>query len=482
MIHRLGAVWLCLPSPLRATLTYALGIAWARGLSMVMIPLVTALMAPAEFGRLEILSSAAEIGALVVSAGILETLFRFASPHDAAGRAAGSAVVGLACAAGVLALAVLLPMASTIAGALPLGASTTEVMLLSLSISLEAILVVTMAWIRLEGRAGLYVGVTIARATLQSLLVAFLVLHGWGVAGILAGGAVVACGSAAALLVRQWRITGISAAPRHWGGYLSYSLPLIGSGLACFAMGTADRWILAPSVGAGDLGRYALAAKIALASSSLMQPFELWWYPRRMAILKTPDGLERSAKATDAGISLAIVSATATSAIGPALIRALTPVAYHPACTWVPWLAAAMSLQAIGSLCNVGAYAGRTGNLPMAINATAAAVAIGGYLALIPSMGVTGAVAATVAAQAARLILILPLSLNRVRVPHRGRPLSALALAGIAAGALPAALMENGLTATVVGLVGTTGVVAMATVMGLFPVPHRLLFWKRRNA
>src|SRR4051795_5043799 len=71
---------------LRATLFYALSLVWAKGLSLLTLPLLTRMLTPAQFGRLELLSSAAEIGGLIAGAWLVDTLFRFASGPGDAGR------------------------------------------------------------------------------------------------------------------------------------------------------------------------------------------------------------------------------------------------------------------------------------------------------------------------------------------------------------------------------------------------------------
>ena len=50
-----------LPPSLRATALYGLGIAWSRSVGLLMVPVMTGYLSPGEFGRLELLASAAEI-------------------------------------------------------------------------------------------------------------------------------------------------------------------------------------------------------------------------------------------------------------------------------------------------------------------------------------------------------------------------------------------------------------------------------------
>lgn len=440
-------------SPLRAALIYALALAWTKGLAFLLLPLVTRALEPAEFARLELLSSAAEIGALLAGAGLVDTLYRFGAPM--AGRVLGLAV--LIGALGLAGAALLAPFGA----ALPLPAPPVEVMLLGAAVALEAAIGVPLAWMRMQGRALSWATVTAVRGTAQAGLAAGLLLTGHGVAGVLAAGAV-AAGVTALLLVRGMaRETGFSLDPGAWRRLLAYGLPLTGGGLASFCLGTADRWFLAGGVSPEALAHYALAAKVALVAALLTQPFELWWYPRRIAVLQGEGGAAHSARMVGFGAALVLLAAGAVALGGPLLIEVMTPAAYHGATLWLPWLCAALALQSLGSLVNVGCYMGRTGAEPMAVNGAAAVVAVALYLALIPGFGVAGAVAATLVAQSLRLGLFLWLSQRRVRLPY---PLGRMALLG-AGLALAAAL---------------PGVMAVALLLAAVPAAMAMGLWPRR--
>jgi O-antigen/teichoic acid export membrane protein len=444
-----------LPPPLRAAAVYAVAIAWGKALSLAMLPLLTAHLTPAEFGRLELLASVAEVAALLIGAGLVDTLYRFGG----AGPRAAAEVAGLALALSLLALGVVLAGAAPLAEWLPGGQARGEVMLIGIAVAMGPLLGVTMAWMRMQGDALAYARWEMLRAGAQAALVAALLLAGLGVAGVLLGGAVVAVGAAALLALRQARRSGIVLAPAAWGRLLAYGVPLIGSGLAGFALGTADRWVLAGHVAPEQLGIYGLAAKIALVAAFLTQPFELWWYPQRLRVLAGADGAARTARIVGAGAALVVLAAAAAAIGGPLLIGVATPVAYHAAAPLVPWLAAIVALQALGSLVNVGCYAGRTGGLPLLANGLAAAVALAGYALLIPPHGLAGAVAATLVAQAARFALFLHLSQRRARVAY---PLGRIALLAVAA-ATAAAAIPAGLS---VPEAAACGAVALALLLG----------------
>jgi O-antigen/teichoic acid export membrane protein len=470
---RLAGIWAGLSKTLRDTVFYSASLAWSKALSMLILPLFTAMLAPADFARLELLSSAAEIGAMFACAGLVDTAYRFAGGDDSAGRRAMSQILGLGTLIALAGIGLAFALASRLAALMPLPTTPSEMALLGVAVALEALIAVPLAWLRMRGRAGGYAVATALRTTLQAGLVASCVAVGWGVTGVLAGGAMAAVAAAGTLATRQAMETGIAVSPRSWGRLLAYGLPLIGSGLASFLLGTADRWVLAGTVSAASLGQYALAAKIAMIASVLTQPFELWWYPRRIALLQAPDGWSESARIAKAGVTLTVLAAAATAVAGPLLIRLLTPPAYHPAAAFVPWLAGIVALQSLGSLVNVGCYAGRTGAMPLAVNMTAAVVAVVGYGLLIPGHGVAGAIMATVLAQGVRFALFLILSQRRIRLPWQPRALLVPVAASIAAAALPQ-ITGQGLVGFVASVLLLATGTAAAVAGGALPLPFAL--------
>jgi O-antigen/teichoic acid export membrane protein len=301
------------------------------------------------------------------------------------------------------------------------------------------------------------------------VLLGLLLWQGFGIAGMLGAGAAASLLAAVVLLAGQARDTGIRMQPAAWRPLLAYGVPLIGSGLASFALGTADRWFLASNVAAAALGHYALASKLALAMAFLMQPFELWWYPRRLGVWAAEDGPARSAKLAGTGAAVTLLAAAVATLAGPVLILLATPVAYHPAAAMVPFVVISLVLQSFGSLFNIGCYLGRTGRIPFLVNSLAGAVAIAGYALLIPRFGVPGAIAATVLAQGVRLVVFAILSQRRARAEYPHGAVALLALATAAAAAIPQFLAPWPAAAAALPAFLALGLVAIR--LGLLPVP-----------
>ena len=462
---RLSGVFLRLPASLRTTAWFALGIVWSRGIGLLMVPVLTAHLDPASFGRLELLSSAAEIGGLMVGAGLVETLFRFAG-LGVAGRREAARVMGLALALAAIGLLATALLGARLAAAMPLPTPAAEIWLLGVMIAADAVVGVALGWLRMTGAARRHALASGGRATLQAALAAGLLAAGAGVGGVLAGAAVAGVVAAGLLTRAQAQATGIEGHPGGWPRLLAYSAPLLGTGLASFVLGSADRWLLAGAVPAAALGQYALALRFAMIAAMLMQPFDLWWYARRMALLGEADGIVRSARAIRLGVGGIAVAAAATSAAGPALIGLLAPVTYAPAAAMLPWLVLALAVQMLSSLVNVGCYMGRSTLLPLAVNAAAAAVALGLYLALIPGHGVFGAIAATLAAQGARLLAFLVLAQRRVRIALPYWRTAALGVLVAITAAVPQLSGTGGLAVSAAGLCAVITAAAALSLMG----------------
>jgi len=448
---------------LSSTALYALAIVAAKGVSFLMLPVVTGHLSPAEYGALELLISIADVAGLVLAMGLADALFRF-------GREAGmgATLLGFSLALGVAMLGLGQVTVLAAAPALPPVLDPLHLHILAATLALTAAIQVPLAWLRFRGRPGAFAAVSVAKAAGQAGLVVLFLSQGYGVTGILLGG-LIADGLSAALLVGlQIRDVGLAVDPARIRRVLPYGLPLVVSGLFGFVLGSFDRWILAATVTPEALALYGLAAKFGLIAALAMQPFEMWWYPRRLGLLDSEEGRRSSARYVALGLTWATLCASGVALASPPVIAWLTPAAYHGAAAWVPWLAAIAFLHAATNLLNVGCYAGRSTHLPMAINGAAAGVALTGYLLLIPSFGVEGTIAATLLAQGVRLCAFFAFSQRSHPIPHRILRLAIVPVTAVVAVCL--SISMNSLVFSCLALAGTLG---MAVAVGLVTPPTR---------
>lgn len=414
---------------------YAASIALTKGMALVSIPLVTSQLAPDDYGRLELVLSFVELAGLALSFAAADVLYRLAADRGGAdARACARDLTGLALSLalgmGLLLQALVYVFAHRIS---PLADPALLAIGLA-SASLSGLIELPLAWLRWQGRANLFLCFVGARSLLQIAVMWLMLDAGYGAWGLLLGNACVDAAAAALLVALQWRETGIGVNAGTARRAFRYGGPLVLGGFSMFALGACDRWFLAGAVPVGEIAFYALAGKIAWAVSLAVQPFGLWWYPRRLRVLQEENGFARSADAVLAGFGFLLCGAVGVAMLAPFAFEWVLPPAYAPALALLPALIAVAVLHETCSLMNVGAFAGSTGVPPLVVNTIGAVVAVVGYIVLVPAHGVAGAIAATIAGHLARLICFIWHGRARAAIPYRAPAM--LAMGAVAAAAV----------------------------------------------
>lgn len=252
---------------LRQSGIYALsGIATkAAGLLLLVLYLDPALLAQAEFGRLVLLETTANLLIVVAGLGLAQGLLRYATDpalaHDrgalAATTLAGSAVLGAATGA-ALALA-----GGPLAALLLDDPARAEVIgLLGLYVAFKVVAAVPYMALRVAERPGLYVlGVVVEFAVLVVGVYVALVVMEAGLVGVMAAWAASAGAAAvvlgAGLLMRQrGRVRWALLRP-----LLRFGAPLTFASLASVLLNSGDRYVLDAFEGAETVAVYGLAQK-----------------------------------------------------------------------------------------------------------------------------------------------------------------------------------------------------------------------------
>ena len=394
---------------LSPAVAYAASVVIDKGFSVLTIPLVASYLAPSEYGRLDVAVSLIEFCGIILAVGAGDTLVRFgSSPADGANQKRTAANLFGAITLIALAGGGLLQLAAPyLAQALGIGIGITALRWGLAGAALTALIDLPLVWLRMRGRVEFFLCFVAIRSALQVAVMFLALRSGWGADGMLIANGTTLSLIASLLVAAQLRSSGIALSWISVRQLGAYGVPLIGSAVAMFALGSCNRWFLSGAVPDAEIAALSLATKLALATPLLLQPFLLWWNPRRIGILSKPTGLAESRWAWGLGYSVLLLSAMGIALAAPLFITLFLPSSYAGAIAFVPFVIVVCFLNELNTLTNVGAYARSDGLGVLAVNLSGASLSVLGYLLLTHPFGVYGVLAAMIAGHVLRLALFL---------------------------------------------------------------------------
>jgi len=417
---------------IKQSLLYGASIALMKGVSLLMLPFIANHIVAHEFGRLEVISTLAVIGSILVGMGLEDTLFRFAGPEkDPKKRKQICAeIFTLTMLIGSLTLLCGWFLAPLITPHFPGEPTVYEVRVVLALLALEGSIAIPLGWLRMNDKAVSFFFASTGRALLQALLVVVFLYLERGVTGILEAGLLASIAQTLLLSAQQLRDTGLKFSLDTCKRSFIYSLPIVGSGLVAFGLNGMDRWILAENTGLSEVAQFGIAAKFALAMVLMMQPFGMWWSPRRFEVLNNAsgDGKQKVAEFIAMGSAIALLITVAVGMISPALINWLLPEGYQQATHYVVAIALVMLLKELVELFNIGCFHGSTTSSQLVINIIGAIIGVSAMLWLTPLYQVWGVIFSLLLAQSVRLILFYKVSQHFLPLDYPLRTLFLLTL------------------------------------------------------
>lgn len=398
---------------------YGLSIALMRGVSLFMLPFVTGQLDQKSVGQLELLSSIAFFGSVIVGLGLEEALYRFCGlqqNEDKKKRIAGLIYV-VSAATSIVIFLVFLGVAAhyTHSGGTLLRFSSIALVLTT--IAFEGLIAIPMGWMRMQDRATLYCTINVLRCIIQASLVWLFLRAEFGLNGVLCAGVISVMMCAAILFFIQLRSSSLNLDLNEARAILYYSLPLVGSGLLAFFLNGFDRWFIGTKLSLEELALYGIAAKFALALAILIQPLGMWWSPIRFQLLAAQNGEQQLAKFSVLGMFVVTGGLFVVGYSAPYLINALLPSHYHAAVELIPLALLAIALKEIAEFCSLGTLHEHSTARQLHINIIAALLGVLSILALAKILGMRGVLAAVVLTQAARSLLLFTASQQRLPLP-----------------------------------------------------------------
>lgn len=405
----------------RQMLFYGLGLALMKGVSLLMLPVITRYLSPTEYGILDVLLTWMNVLGIILGFGMADILYRFCSDQNTAFGVYNTLLkLHLWLIVPVLLLSSLVLF--FFENLLPQSITLTLTLTVILASGLASYMTLPLCWLRMQDRADWFFYCTAGKALLQASLCWLLLNQGLGVAGVLYASVI----SHLFLIIlihfllrpslEQRKELGMSQ--QQTRTYLHYGMPLVLSGLCLFLVCGAERWIIAGVLKAEDLAHYAVASQFALMVAVFTEPFTLWWFPKRLRMLKHYNGIYHIAQSAVFGCILSMASAVAIATVGPIVIEFLLPEPYHMAAKLLPLLCLAMVLKQCSHILNCGCYSGNNTHTVGKINGALAIVAPIVYFAGCILGGLDGLLYALLIIYSLRLIWFFKTSQRLLLLPY----------------------------------------------------------------
>jgi O-antigen/teichoic acid export membrane protein len=416
------------------SVVYGLGQVSGRAVQLLLVPILTRILTPGEFGIGELVIAYSQTAVLVMVFGMDGALARFfyQEPDRAARiRMASTSLLFRLVTGGVVALLLALasgPLADLMLGGdayrkyLLLGAATLPLTLMVL-FSNDVLRVTFQPWKFIT----LNVTQTVVTAGVSVWLVVF---EKTGVVGVLYG-RLLGDGVAALVGLVLVRHTIRPHFEREvLGRMLAYGLPLVPVAFAYGAITAVDRFMLQRTRSLEEVAVYAVAMKFFAVVTMGVSAFQLAYGPFAFARAQDPEARRLYARVFAAFVSIGSLGALAVAAFSREALAQLAPPAYAGAAAPAAWLAFAAVAQGAYYVASVGiGLALKTPWLGLSAGG-AALVAIAANLLLTPRFGPEGAAAATTLAYMTSAGLTYVVAQRVYPVPYRG--LRMMALFGVA--------------------------------------------------
>ncbi|WP_028118045.1 oligosaccharide flippase family protein [Ferrimonas senticii] len=399
---------------MNAALHYGIGCALQRGVGLLLLPLAANLLAPEQFGLLGWLTVLASALGLLAALGLAETAQRFSVEPARLGQLSKLAL----CWCGLWLL--LTPITSLLALALGKSQAATPLALLWVNLGCSALLGLRLMLLRLAQDSAGYLRRIGCWSTLQLLLTAVALWLGDG--SLLAMMAAGALASGSTLLL-QWRWlqqawgNAIGSGSALWQ-LLRYALPLCGCGFIGFVFVGYERLWLGQALSLAQFGPFSLMAQLALIPILLIEPYGLWWFPKRFVLAKQ-QCRQQLADGALFGVLLLLAACVVLLLILPPLVTQLLPSHLHDGLRWLPLLLSISLWRQLAALLSFGIYNQASGRLPLQLNLALALPT----LALLPLAlhwyGVLGLLLALLALTLLRTLLFYGVSQRCFHLPYR---------------------------------------------------------------
>lgn len=392
-----------------------------RIVGVAMIPVLTAHLSRAEYGRFTLAETVAALIITVMALGLPASIVRTHSQGESDGRVAtlfASIFVAL-----LLGTAVIAVVGPPIWQSLPLADSLTffpYVFLALLAACGQQLLSSAQSLYQARKQAWRFAAFAVGQSViLVPLTIWLLVGLKQGDVGVLS--ARMAAAVFAGLVAFTFAVISLKSRPQrdHLRPLLLYSLPLVAHQLVAFVLSAGDRFVIEFISGLDEVGIYSVAYSFGASMSLMTTIMMLFWAPRFFATIQK----DRTSIAATTLDWLAVLAATTIIAMAasPPIVQLLTDAKFQAAAGSVSLIMGGYFFHACFSLFSLQIlHSGKTAYVAQ-ITVFAAIGNIAANFALVPYWGAAGAAMATLIAFALEGFAIYVFAQRIERIDHDGR-------------------------------------------------------------
>ena len=420
---------------LRHSAVYGLGSIVARVLGVLLLPLYTRYLSPADYGLIETLVALAAVLSALVAQAMKSAFFRFyfdsAEPEHRLLVVRTTFWYVLAASTAVLVAGV--AFAQQISWLL-FHTRSHDGLVIAAFIGLWAAMNYEQmtSLFRVEQRSTAYVTATLANVAITiAATVLLVVVFDKGPAGVLVGNFTGTLVVYAALLVYSRRALGLQFDRALYRAMNRFGLPLVPSAVALWLTNFSDRFFLIKLTDAHEVGLYSIGVRVASAIVLLLTAFRMAW----PAFAYSIDD-DREAQRTYSFVLTYVVYvccwlALALGLLAPWILKLITTEPFYPAQNVVAPLAFGIAAFGAYVVVQIGTGRARQTRANWVVTGIAAAVNVALNLILIPHYGRMGAAVATVSSYTLLFVAMAWRAQSVFPVPYQWRRVATLGLAAV---------------------------------------------------
>jgi O-antigen/teichoic acid export membrane protein len=385
----------------RHSAVYGLGGLVSRILATILLPLYTHYLPPDAYGRVEIVTAATAVLAIVLQMGISSAFFRFY--FDAKEPPEKLVVVRTSfwftMAMATLGLVIGLVFADQVSHLLGLGHDPQLVRAGAVGLWAATNYQQLTALFRVEERSTQYAIASVANVLITvAAMVLFVAVFHWGAVGLVAGNFTGTLCVYVVLLAYRSEQLGLQFDTELFRKMQHFGMPLVPSALALWTINFVDREFVSWYKDNAEVGVYSAAVKIAGVITFVMVAFRTAWPAFAYSIEDDRDAKRTYSFVLTYLLTLASWLALALGALAPWWVALLTNERYQRAEKGVALLAFAGAIYAGYTVLAIGSGRARKTQFNWVVTGAGALVNVGLNFWLVPAYGMVGAAISTLAA------------------------------------------------------------------------------------